>query len=53
MHLGDSWVSLADLGMEHTRDGCQIVPRGAGLTTVFFSTGMCTPDSDEIGRAHV
>jgi hypothetical protein len=47
MHLGDSWVSLADLGMEHAGDGCQTVPRGAGQTTVFFSTGTCTPDSSQ------
>jgi hypothetical protein len=46
MHLGDSWVSLQDLGMDRTRDGCQIVPRGAGQTTVFFSVGTCTPDGD-------
>jgi hypothetical protein len=49
MHLGDSWVSLADLGMERTGDGCQVVPRGAGQTTVFFSTGTCTPDSSQEG----
>jgi hypothetical protein len=44
MHVGDSWVSLAGLGMEHPRDGCQIVPRGAGHTTFFFSTGTCGLD---------
>ena len=51
MHLGDSWVSLVDLGMERTRDGYQIVPRGTGQTTVFFSTGTCTPDSSQVGTA--
>jgi hypothetical protein len=51
MHLGDRWVSLADLGMERTGDGCQIVPRGAGQTTIFFSTGTCTPDSSQQSTA--
>jgi hypothetical protein len=45
MHLGDSWVSLADLGMDRTRNGCHIVPRGTGETTLFFSTGTCMHDS--------
>ena len=47
MHVGDTWVSLAELGMEHPEDGCQVVPRAAGQTTLFFSGSTCTLDSSQ------
>lgn len=47
MHIGDTWVSLAELGMERTGDGCQIIPRASGQTTLFFAESTCTPDGSQ------
>jgi hypothetical protein len=44
MHLGDGWVSLADLGLENSENGCQAIPRASGQTTAFFSRDTCIPD---------
>ena len=46
MHVGGSWVSLAELGMERIGDDCQIIPRASGQTTLFFGT-TCAPDSSQ------
>ncbi len=47
MHIGDTWVSLAELGMERTGDGCQVIPRASGQTTLFFAESTCTPDGSQ------
>lgn len=43
MYLGDTWVSLSDLGMESDGPGCLLAPKASGQTTIFFATSHCNP----------
>jgi hypothetical protein len=39
-YIGDSWVSLAEMGIEKSGDGCVVFKRALGNTTLFES-GSC------------
>lgn len=43
MHIGDSWVSLDELGMQHDSQGCAVGATGTGNTTFFFRPNSCLP----------
>ena len=38
MLVGDTWVSLAELGMERTEDWCTVRPMAIGHTTIFTAS---------------
>jgi hypothetical protein len=43
MHVGDTWVSLAELGIERPREGCSVAKEAVGNTTLFEGIGGCRP----------
>jgi hypothetical protein len=52
MHVGNTWVSLAELGMERPgptvggQSGCVVSVIAAGHTTFFQGTSQCLPGGD-------